>query len=63
MRTLHLNPHWLAEIAENREHPVHGPLTRTAAAVEAAIARGYGGPVTDAEMAGPTPATEETHTP
>lgn len=37
------------------EPPTHGPATRAAAAVETAIARGYGGRVTDDEMAGPAP--------
>lgn len=36
--------------------PVEGPETRRDAAVDAAISRGYGGRVTDVEMAGDTPA-------
>ena len=35
--------------------PTYGPPTRTEAAIETAIRRGYGGTVTDEEMAGRPP--------
>lgn len=39
------------------EAPTYGPATRAEAAVQTAIARGYGGRVTDEEMSGQCPAS------
>jgi|SRR5688500_8037329 hypothetical protein len=43
--------------------PTFGPPTRNESAVQAAIARGFGGRVTDEEMAGQLPASAETDAP